>query len=448
MTLAELQARREAILARRREIAEMSDPTVEALDEFDALETELAEVDQKIVACADSERQTRASRMRQQAAVTPALTLPTVTNGGSLNTHAGSRITVKPPEKFKTFGDQLQAIASVAMSGREDNRLTWSPLTPSAAVSGAGASIPSDGGYQIQTDTVTDLMSKVYGTGQVLSRVQRVPISTNSDSLKVNLVDESSRAAGSRWGGVQVYWGAEADSATSKKPKFRQAELSLKDVIGLMYATDRLLQDASALETIFTRAFISEIQFTVEDSIFNGTGAGQMKGILTSAGKVAVNKEGGQPAATLVYENVLKMWSRMWAPSRANSAWFINQDIEPQLHAMAVPVGTGGLPVYLPPGGLSQSPYGTLFGRPVIPTEYNPTLGTEGDIVLADLNQYLMIDKGGIQADSSVHVRFIYNERTFRFIYRCDGQPMWNSALTPAKGTNTLSPYVTLQTRA
>ena len=115
---------------------------------------------------------------------------------------------------------------------------------------------------------------------------------------------------------------------------------------------------------------------------------------------------------------------------------------------MGLVVGTGGTPAYMPPGGLSASPYGTLFGRPVIAVEYCATLGTLGDIMLVDLNEYLMIDKGGMESASSIHVRFIYDETTFRFVYRVDGQPIWNSALTPFKGTNTQSPYVVLAARA
>jgi hypothetical protein len=52
---------------------------------------------------------------------------------------------------------------------------------------------------------------------------------------------------------------------------------------------------------------------------------------------------------------------------------------------MSMVIGTGGVPVYLPPGGLSHAPFGTLMGRPVMPLEFCETLGTEGDIVLADV---------------------------------------------------------------
>jgi HK97 family phage major capsid protein len=102
----------------------------------------------------------------------------------------------------------------------------------------------------------------------------------------------------------------------------------------------------------------------------------------------------------------------------------------------------------MPAGGMSGLPYATLFGRPVIPVEYCATLGTVGDIILADFNEYLLARKGGLQTASSIHFRFDYDETVFRFVLRLDGQPAWNAPLTPFKGSNTLSPFVALATRA
>lgn len=359
-------------------------------------------------------------------------------------------VDVKKPEAFKSLGEQLQAIAYAGIHGdnpnARDNRLNWQLLSP--ATGSAQAGVPSDGGYLIQKDFSTALLARVNELGNVKSRVRTIPIGPDSDGLKLPAINETSRATGSRWGGIQMYWGAENDAATAKKPSFRTMELELKDLIGLAYASDRLLRDASAVESIFMQAFSEETVFMVEDALINGTGAGMPLGILTSPAVVSVAKETGQAAATIVFENIQKMWSRLWARSRANAVWIINQDAEPQLNSMTLVVGTGGVPVYLPPGGLSQSPFSTLMGRPVIPLEYCATLGTTGDIMLVDFSQIVAIEKDAMQADSSIHVRFTTNERTFRFIYRYDAQPVWNSALTPFKGSATKSPYVKLDTRA
>ena len=142
-----------------------------------------------------------------------------------------------------------------------------------------------------------------------------------------------------------------------------------------------------------------------------------------------------------------------------NAVWLINQDVEPQLNLMYLAIknvaGTenvGGIGlansgVTYTPAGVNGNQYAMLMGRPVIPVEYCATLGTAGDVILADPSQYVMIDKGGVEAASSVHVRFLYDEMTFRFIYRVDGQPTWYTTLTPYKGSNTLSPFVVCQTR-
>jgi hypothetical protein len=48
----------------------------------------------------------------------------------------------------------------------------------------------------------------------------------------------------------------------------------------------------------------------------------------------------------------------------------------------------------------------------------------------------------------SIHVQFLYDESIFRFVLRLDGQPERASALTPYKGSDTLSHFVALQTRS
>lgn len=350
---------------------------------------------------------------------------------------------INPQKEFRTLGELLTAVAKADTRQGVDAR-----LAESRAATGMGEATPADGGWLVQSDFAIDLMTRTYNIGQILSRIPRIPVGANANGLTLTMINETSRANGSRWGGVTVSRQAEGNPGTASKPKFRQMELKLKKLFGLCYASDELLQDAVALEAVINKAFPEEMSFVMEDEILNGTGAGQMLGIMNGGCLISVAKEAAQPAATVFFENIQNMWARMWAPSRANAVWLINQDVEPKLNAMGISVGTGGVPVYLPPGGLSETPFARLMGRQVLPVEQCQTLGTVGDIILADLSQYTMIDKGGIQAAVSMHVRFINDEQTYRFIARNDGQPSWNAALTPKNGTNTLSPFVALATRA
>jgi HK97 family phage major capsid protein len=350
-----------------------------------------------------------------------------------------------------SFGEFLGAVAAAASAGgSRDPR-----LAQNLAPSGASESVPADGGYLVGTEFSTDLFRRTYEQSVLASRCQQVPITAPNGSYSRPYVDETSRADGSRYGGVRVYRAAEGDTVTATKPTFGRLELKLEKLIGLAYATEENLADAAQLGAIFSEAFASEMAFKLDTEIFEGNGTGQCLGIKTTSAKVSVAKETSQAAATLLAANIDKMWARMWARSRANAVWIINQDVEPQLWSLTRVVknvaGTenvGGAPVYVPVNGLSGSPFATLLGRPVIPIEQCATIGTQGDIALVDMSQYVLISKGGIKADSSMHVRFLYDEMAFRWTYRVNGAPIWKSALTPKNGSNTLSPFVFLDTRA
>ena len=341
------------------------------------------------------------------------------------------------PEKFKSLGEQLQTI----VKNPEDQRLR-------AAASGLNESIGSEGGFLVQTDFATDLFSQAFNQSEIMRRCRAIPISTGANGTKISMIDETSRAAGSRWGGARGYWAAEAGTVTASNPKFRQVNLELHKLMALAYATEENLADAAQLETVIGDAFREEMLFMAEDAVINGTGAGQPLGILNAGCTVSVTKEVGQAAATIVAENIDKMWARLHPAFKANAVWFVNPDVWPQLASLSRAVGAGGVAAFMPANGLSGAQYTTLYGKPIVEVEYAQTLGTVGDIILSDLSQYYMAQKGGVVAQSSIHVRFVYDEMCFRFTYRLDGQPRFASALTPFKGSNTLSPFVTLATRA
>lgn len=343
---------------------------------------------------------------------------------------------------FKNIGEQLLAIVRACGQGGVDQRLIRAPA-------GMGETDPSGGGFAIAPDFASTILTRSYDLGEILKRVFKLPIT--GAGIKIPAVDEQSRATGSRWGGVQSYWVGEGDSVTATKPKFRLLELYLKKLMSVWYVTDELLADALALTGIANEAFAEEISFMLEDAIFEGTGAGQPLGVMQSPALVTVAADKGQATKTLTYSNVSQMWQRMWGRSRKNACWFINQDTEAQLYSMSLVVGTGGQPVFLPAGpygsSASGAPYASLFGRPVIPVEYCSTLGTPGDMVLADFTQYVEADRNAMQQMSSIHVRFLTDELTFRLTYRVDGQPIWHTPLTPFKGANTLSPFIALAQR-
>jgi HK97 family phage major capsid protein len=341
-------------------------------------------------------------------------------------------------ERFNSFGEQMVAIMKAGIGRGIDPRLM--------NATGLNETTPSDGGFLVQKDFASDLLEQVWKSGVVAPMCRKITISGNANGTTINGVDETSRATGSRAGGIRGYWAGEADEKTASKPKFRKIELNLKKLVGLCYATDEMLDDSAQLEGVIRSGFASEFGFLLDDSIINGLGAGQPLGILNSSAIVTQAAVSGQGAGTVIAANVISMWARLFASSRPNAVWLINQEVEPLLINMKIEGTNSGIfPVYMPAGGLSGSPYGSLFGRPVIPIEQCQAAGTAGDIILGDFgNGYVLAEKGGMKADMSIHVRFIYDESAFRFVMRVDGQPVRASVLTPYKGSATQSHFVVL----
>jgi HK97 family phage major capsid protein len=305
----------------------------------------------------------------------------------------------------------------------------------------------ADGGFLIPPEVSNQILMRTY-ENDLLSRCTTMPMTGNL--LQIPAVNESSRANGSRFGGVQAFWRGEADSTTKTKPGFELVELKPESLSLYVTMTNEFMEDVSgvSIEQYLNLIAEQEFAFKIGDGIVNGSGTMQMQGLLNAAAKVSVAKETGQPGATIVAANVLKMWSRLHNSCRKNAIWIYDQSIEPALAQMTIGSAGSQLASYLPPGGLSDKPYGTLMGRPAIPVEFCQQLGTEGDLILWDPTTYLIGMRQAMQSASSMHVAFDTNEQRFRFIMRLTGRNWWISALTPKSGGPTQSCIVTLASRA
>jgi len=317
-----------------------------------------------------------------------------------------------------------------------------------AAASGFNEGIDSEGGFLVQQEFQAELWQMAFDTGVLSPLADTTPIGAGKNGLYWNAVKDESRATGSRRGGIRVYRTAEAAAMTESKAAFERRQMLLEKLTGLYYATDELLEDSTALASMVKNWFGEEFAFVIDDEMVRGSGAGQMLGILNADCLVSIAKETGQTAATIVSENIENMWTSMAVRSLAKAKWFINQECWPQLFRLHRKIGTSGIPLFTPPNGLVDAPFGMILGRPIVPIEHCEALGTVGDIVFADFSQYKVINKAGVKADSSIHVRFLYNETTFRFTIRNNGQPLWKKVLTPYKGSIEISPFIVLATRS
>jgi HK97 family phage major capsid protein len=364
--------------------------------------------------------------------------------------------------KFDNAGEQLVAVIQRTKFGKKDARLDRVNYTAmqtnradamdlmAGSPAGMNESVGSEGGFFIAPEVLPEIMKPVYTDDPILSRVKRIPIGSASNRTVYNVVDETARTDGNRWGGVQFFWGDEADTAAAKKPKMRQVEQLLKKLIGITYLTDEMLEDAPAAQALVMEAFNAELQFTLANSIFRGKGGGQMLGFLNGKGGVAQAIEATQTIAntsTFVSQNVAKMKTNIPAALWGDLIWLYNQELLASL--MNATIGTTSIPVFVPAAGMAgQGAVDRILGAPAYASELCEAPGTPGDIICIAPSQYHMAEKGGIQVATSIHVQFLTDQTALRFTQRVDGKPVWNSTVTPFKGSTARGFLSTLAARA
>lgn len=309
--------------------------------------------------------------------------------------------------------------------------------------------VSAAGGFLVPSEFRNTLLTKRMEKAVVRPRATPIPMGTNS--ISIPYVNETTRStAGTTRGGIVIATQGETAQKTGSKPSLGLLNMNLKTLYGVCYVTNQLLEDSPVtLETLLPNMFAESLAFEEDYLYLWGTGAAQVLGVNNAPCLISVTAETGQAATTILYENIANMWSRLDPAGMGNAVWAANPNCFPQLTQLHIKVGTGGIPVWIPGNSAAGAPNGTIFGRPLILSEKCQSLGTVGDILLADFSQYYVGFKAGQDArvDTSIHLRFDYNETAFRIETRHDGQPSWSSALTPRFGSS-ISPFVVLATRS
>jgi len=344
---------------------------------------------------------------------------------------------------WQSMGDYFSAVKTIGEGGAADPRIVNAPTTYGSE--GVGA----DGGFAVPPEFRSTILQKVLGDDSLLQYCDQSETGSNSVTWPK---DEATP-----WGsvGINAFWDGEAATLTQRKLALESTTCKVNKLTCLVPVTDELLEDAPQMNTYIPRKAGDVIDFKCTDAIVNGTGAGMPLGILNSPATVSQAAEASQVAATIHGINITNMWARMPARWRRDAVWLCHPDVEPFLMRAGLQVGpaaagaaTGGTLVWMPPGGLSQSPYATLLGRPIIPTQACKAVGTVGDIIFASLKQYAAILKsGGLRTDVSIHVYFDTDHTAFRFILRMGGQPWWSAPIAAKSGSTTYGPFVTLAAR-
>jgi len=432
--LRELQARKTTLVKEARNLtdrvaADSRDMSDEEVVAFDALRTRIdatsAAIDREAALIADE------ARISVSSAIGPIVT---------------DNREDDPKRGFGSLGEFMQSVYQADKPGKSiDGRLLLGGLGGMSAAAPANFSNEAagqDGGFLVPPQFSQEIFKLSLGEDSLLPLTDNVEISGNSMAFPK---DETTP-----WGtnGIRAYWQGEAASAIATKPVLGLATLRLKKLMALVPTTDELLDDANALTTYLPQKVALSIRWKANESILFGAGNGIPVGCMNAGAIVTVAKESGQATQTLVPQNLAKMIARLPPGSFTNAVWIVNNDVLPALFTLSL----GNFPIYLPTGlsvgGMQVSPYGTLLGRPVFVSQHANTFSSQGDVLLVDLSYYQTITKaGGLQTATSMHLYFDADLTAFRTTFRMDGQSKIANPIAPAKGSNSLSPYIQLGAR-
>lgn len=389
---------------------------------FTAIEADLKALDVEIAAAE------RVAERRRTMAYddTPAL------SGGPVIQVGDDRSTLDPRQGFSSYVEFATSVRNACMNLGHDGRLY-------AAVPSATHREHGSDGYVVPPEFRDRIWELVQGGDGLINEIDVEP--TNSNSVNDN-VDESTP-----WGtsGVKAYWRSEAQQMTATRQNLKPRTTILHELYAFVTATDELLEDAPRLENRLTVKSAEAINYSIDEAIFEGDGNGKPLGFMNAASLVSQAKESGQTASTVVHANIAKMFSRMLPQSIARSAWRVNTDVLPQLMTMA---DSSGALIWTKPTGIAEAPGGFLYGRPIRFSEHCQTLGTVGDVVLADMKGFYGLKKGAIKSASSIHLYFDYATTAFRHTFRFGGHPHLSAAISPKNGSVTKGHFIVLATRA
>jgi len=265
----------------------------------------------------------------------------------------------------------------------------------------------------------------------------------DENTLRMPAIDEVSRT-NSQYGGARSYWTTEADEAIASKPDFRMINLQVNKLVSTCYATDDLLEH-NLENYIFNSLGVAQAR-KVNAGIVGGSGAGQMLGIIKGGATITVAKSGAQPGGSFVAENAAQMVARLAEECHTpNTCWLVNPKLLATLYLQEFTATGAAAPLISFRAGGER--FNKMLGFDLIPCEACANAGTPGDVILADLSQYVVAEKT-VNKNISGHVRFVYDESVFRLTYRCDGQPAWSKPVMAENSGVTVSPFVILAERS
>jgi HK97 family phage major capsid protein len=433
-TLAELRARKDEIVKELDVTLKTADEEKRELTEdeekrYDVLDEELNGINDEIAKREKTEgrrKRVDEERAKLDASVNKPTDAPAV--------HTEERGEVDPEKEFRGIGEILHSVVYKP----NDPRLNALYDTREQSMADGVA-----GGFMIPKQFMDELMGVTPDTNSLRQRCRVIPAGSPPDAaISIPVLDQT--ADENMYGGVQVDWIEEGGTKPETDARFQEIELKPKEVAGHIVATDKLLRNWTAADSILGQLLMNAKNGAEDYAVYTGSGVGQPLGVLNAQARINVTRAG---VNAISYDDVVNMLARLLRRG-GNPVWFCNQTIIPQL-ANLTDTNNNNIFVF----DASQGMADTLMGFPIIYNERVNSLGSVGDLSLLDMSNYLLKEGSGPFIATSEHVHFTRNKTVIKMFWNVDGQPWLREPIKLEAGsatrgksasTNTVSPFIVL----
>jgi HK97 family phage major capsid protein len=329
--------------------------------------------------------------------------------------------------------------ARAAIQRVQDSR----PKVQNAA--GMSERIPYEGGHLVPERLRVQILSYLQH-GIVRPRAQIIPM----DSLRVPvpILDNPTQASSTQaLGGLAFAFTEEGAGITPSTPSFGAVTLEARKAAAYMVGVpNEMLADATPFTEIFLPQTVGKgLSWFLDDmAIYTGTGVGEPQSLANAPGAVTVTRN---TSSKVLHTDVVAMLKQLHPASKTKATWLCSEDVWDQLLTVYYTVGSA-------PSGQDISPPGVLlfdngrwelFGLEIIPNDHQPAVGTQGDLMLADLDLLLL----GMRDEMTIEISgkgtgFISDTSNIRIKQRIDSRYWIQQSVTLENG-KVVSPLVVLQ---
>lgn len=293
----------------------------------------------------------------------------------------------------------------------------------------------SDASFLIPPQMSTDILRTSATRANLVSRARQIPVAGKTFDYPVRN-DKTQTGFGA--GNAQVFWGNEAYPLTTTKIEpLKSIRFEPKKTNTVYQATSEMLELAPVYAGMIREEVEEAFASAKEERILYGEAGNGPIGVLGTA-NAALITVARQTAGTVTIADLANMLARTYG-NFSDYIWVGGKGLIPAFVGL---LNAGGDSAYTinARDGLTTN---TLMGLPVVMTDHAVAVGTQGDLSLVNMRQYGWATRGVRREDQSIHVEFMRDITTFRFIEYNDGQPLWEKPVTPKRG-DTTSPFITL----